>query len=105
MTTVRLPARRKRTPESLVLKAVTDLLSAERIPHWRMNAGDRFGSYRGKRWRIRGHAPGTADLLVVPEVHQTFYVGNEGTAGELVREAVRKNLYTKVRHPLWLEVK
>lgn len=51
-----------------VKKAVEDLLEAERIPYFRMNAGDRFGSYKGKTWRIRGHAEGTADFLVCPNL-------------------------------------
>lgn len=56
--------------ESQIQKGITDLLDAERIPYWRMNAGDRFGSYTSKRtgktknWRIKGHATGTPDLLV-----------------------------------------
>ena len=60
------------TPEGSVMKAVTDLLEAYRIPYWRMNAGNRIGSYASKRtgktthWCIRGHQPGTADLLAAP---------------------------------------
>lgn len=56
----------KRTPEGYVKKAVEDLLTAEKIPYWRMNAGDRFGQTNGRKWRIRGHAEGTADILAAP---------------------------------------
>ena len=54
------------TGEAAVKRAITDLLDAERIPYWPMNAGDRFGTYKGKTWRIRGQQPGTADLLAAP---------------------------------------
>lgn len=59
-----------RTPEGQVKKAVMDLLAAYKIPAFRMNAGDRFGSYKGRKWRIAGHAPGTADILALPWIYK-----------------------------------
>lgn len=53
-------------PEASVMKAITDLLDAYRIPWWRMNSGDHFGTTNGRKWRIKGHAAGTADLLCAP---------------------------------------
>lgn len=50
-----------------VQRAITDLLTAHRIPFWRMNSGDRFGMTNGKKWRIKGHEPGTPDLLAAPK--------------------------------------
>jgi hypothetical protein len=60
----------RETGRTGVMRACTDLLDAERILYFRMNAGDRFGTHTSKRtgktskWRIRGHAAGTADLLL-----------------------------------------
>jgi hypothetical protein len=60
----------RETGRTGVMRAVTDLLDAEHILYFRMNAGDRLGSYTSKRtgktsrWRIKGHAKGTADLLL-----------------------------------------
>lgn len=54
--------------EAGIQKACIELLNAVGIPNFRMNAGDRFGTYKGKTWRIRGHEKGTADLLALPEV-------------------------------------
>ena len=56
---------RETGPEGLQ-RAVTDLLSAERIFWLRMNSGNTFGTYKGKKWCKRGHEPGTADLLCSP---------------------------------------
>jgi hypothetical protein len=59
----------RETGRAGVMRAVTDLLDAERILYFRMNAGDRLGAYTSKRtgktsrWRIKGHGKGTADLL------------------------------------------
>lgn len=33
-----------------------------------MNAGDRYGTHKGKTWRIKGHEPGTADILAAPHL-------------------------------------
>jgi hypothetical protein len=58
-----------------VQKSITDLLAAERIPCFRMNSGDRFGVTNGKKWRIRGHETGTADLLAAPKIRKGFPSG------------------------------
>ena len=67
---------RRVTPEGLVKKAVEDLLKAENIPYWRMNAGDRFTSHpkTGVVYRIRGHKKGTADFLAAPNIKSGPYV-------------------------------
>lgn len=52
-----------------VLKAVLDYLAVKGIYALRLNAGDQFGSYKGKVWRKRGVAPGTADVLALVEDH------------------------------------
>jgi hypothetical protein len=57
------------TKEGFVKRAVEDLLKAERIRYIRTNAGDRFGSTNGRKWRIRGHAKGTPDFLLLPFVY------------------------------------
>lgn len=59
---------KKQTPEGNLKSAVEDLLKVEGILFFRMNAGDRFGSTNGRRWRIRGHAKGTADILAAPQI-------------------------------------
>ena len=53
--------------ESDVQKCITDYLAAERIPCWRMNAGN------GGNFRMKGHEAGTADLLATPYLR---YLGN-----------------------------
>lgn len=72
--------------EAQILTSVLALLKARGIFAMRMNAGDRFGFYKGKKWRIRGQPPGTADILSIP------YIGTG-----------------KFRHPgflpVWLECK
>jgi hypothetical protein len=50
------------TPESQILKAVTDLLSAERIWHERRNTG---AMREGKRF-VKFSRPGTADIFATP---------------------------------------
>ena len=47
-------------------RAVTDLLTAERIFWLRMNSGTFSGEYKGKKRFIKGQEPGTADLLCSP---------------------------------------
>lgn len=59
------------------MRSVKALLKARGVLSFRMQAGDRFGSYKGKVWRIMGNPAGTADLLC-------FYAGF---------------------NPLWIEVK
>lgn len=76
--------------EKDVQRAITDYLKAEKIPCWRMNSGDRFGSYNGKKWRIKGHEPGTPDLLAAPEVTLGDSIGCSGFL---------------TRAYLWIEVK
>jgi hypothetical protein len=47
-----------------IMRACLDLLEAERILHFRMNAGDRIVPGKSnKRYRIKGHDKGTADIL------------------------------------------
>lgn len=69
---------RRQTPESSLLKACTDLLSAERIWHERRNTG---ALRDGKRF-VRFSKPGTADIMA------TILIPN-----------------TRVHHVLWLELK
>lgn len=52
---------RRQTPESSLLKACTDLLSAEKIWHLRMNTG----AVKYDRRFIRFGLPGTADILAL----------------------------------------
>lgn len=78
----------KVTPEGYVKKAVEDLLKAERIRYWRMNAGDRFGSTNGRKWRIRGHEAGTPDFLA-----------------SLKREIACPRCSDPVAQLMWIEVK
>ena len=52
--------------EAAVKRAVTDLLDAERIPWWRMNAGGTLVQSKGKTYRIAGAQAGTADILAAP---------------------------------------
>lgn len=64
--------RKKMTPEGYVKQAVEEMLVIQKVPYWRMNSGDHFGSYTSKKtgktnaWRIRGHEKGTADFLCTP---------------------------------------
>jgi hypothetical protein len=54
----------KETGREGIMRAVTDLLTVKHILWFRMNAGDRIvPGKNGKRYRIRGHAKGTADIL------------------------------------------
>ena len=62
MRPIRLPSKRKKTPESGVLRACLDLLEWQKIFHIRMNTGamrigDRF---------FRFGKPGTADIVAFP---------------------------------------
>lgn len=52
--------------EAEVKRSIEELLKSLSVFYLRMNAGDRFGSYKGKTWRIKGHAAGTADILCFP---------------------------------------
>lgn len=76
--------------EKDVQRAIVDYLKAEKIPVFRMNSGDRFGEHNGKKWRIKGHEPGTPDLLAAPSVTMGDAVGCSGF---------------DVRAYLWIEVK
>lgn len=49
--------------EADVLRSIKALLKARGILCFRMQSGDRFGSYKGKTWRIMGNPSGTADIL------------------------------------------
>ena len=73
MTRTALP---RETGREGVMRACYELLEAERLLPQRMNAGDRIVESKGKRYRIRGHKQGTADIL--------FFIG---------------------AHPVWLECK
>lgn len=69
--------------ESDTLKAILQYLEMRGILYFRMNSGDRFGSYKGKTWRIRGHQKGTADILVFKK--ESIYLGrNLGTIPEYI---------------------
>jgi hypothetical protein len=79
-----------------VQRACLDLLAAERIRHFRMNAGDTIGvGENGKRWRKRGHAKGTADVLML--VRRLVRFTND--SGNVVR------CVAHVTEPVWLEFK
>lgn len=81
-----------KTSEANVQKACCDFLSAKKVLWFRMNAGDRFGETNGKKWRIKGHEKGTADLLaLVPRVGGVEI----GTLRQLVTWIM----------PFWIEVK
>jgi hypothetical protein len=43
-----------------------EYLAARHIFAVRMNSGTRIGEYKGKKWAIHMHAPGTADILAFP---------------------------------------
>lgn len=66
------------TPEGYVKKAVCDLLDAERILYWRMNAGATvLTGAGGKKRMIRGHGAGTADILAAPLVPSVLTLRKE----------------------------
>ena len=54
---------KRQTPESGVLKQVSDYLLARRILHFRMQTGAHVASYRGRQRLIRYGTPGMADIL------------------------------------------
>ena len=56
--------------ESSIQRAICDLLAAKRILFFRMNAGDRLMQSKGKTYRIKGHAAGTADLLALLQTQE-----------------------------------
>jgi hypothetical protein len=92
--------------EGDVKKCITDFLDAERIPWWRMNAGDRYGSYtskrtgKSKRWKIAGQLTGTADLLCSPKIRQFHPCGAIALRGYTDRElAVAAFLWIEVKRP------
>lgn len=59
---------RRVTPESGLLRAVTDLLTAERVWWCRMNTGTQvLEAANGKRRVFRAGRPGMADLLALVE--------------------------------------
>jgi hypothetical protein len=58
-----IPRMNLKRSEADVMRSVKALLKATGILSFRMNSGDRFGSYKGKVWRIMGNPTGTADLL------------------------------------------
>lgn len=84
--------------EKDVMKQVCDFLDAERIPYFRMNAGDRFGITNGRRWRIKGHAAGTADLLLSPKISR-FLPSGHLRLNQITGEAARIPVF------LWCELK
>lgn len=59
---------RKHTPESAVLKQITDWLTANRIWHERRNTGAAVSTYKGKSRLTRFSRPGTADVMAVIDV-------------------------------------
>lgn len=76
------------TPESQVLRAITDLLTAERILFFRMNSGGMFGTHKGKRWAVKFGTPGMADVLAfVPAFSGIQPVWIEAKAGKGVQSA------------------
>ena len=88
------------TPEGAVKKAVMDLLAAYKIPAFRMNAGDRFGAYKGKKWRIAGHAPGTADILALPRLTLCGLSLSWGC-----KQSEHEDYHFDAPYPVWIEVK
>ena len=90
--------------EANVQKAVCDLLTAKKIFWLRMNAGDCFGETNGRKWRIKGHAPGTADLLVLTKMGTLLR--DVFTVGEPLAIAQKdRNCMIFTFRPLWIELK
>ena len=58
----RIP-KQPRVSEAAISRSIMDYLAARHIFALRMNSGTRIGSYKGKNWAIKMHAPGTADIL------------------------------------------
>lgn len=65
---------RRRTPESYVLKAITDYLTAERILWFRMNTGQVVAERNGKKRAFRFGYPGMADLICWPNSATTCWI-------------------------------
>lgn len=82
-----------RTPEGAVLKAVTDLLTAENIWWMRCQTGAHVLENNGRKRMFRAGRPGMADLLALPDQ----YAAGRDHFGALCDE----------RHivPTWIEVK
>ena len=56
--------------EADVLRACTDLLTAEGILWFRMNSGAMFGSHKGKKWAVKFGTKGMADVIAFRTVNQ-----------------------------------
>ena len=81
----------KQTPEGAVKAAICEFLTIHGIRHFRMNAGMTvLSGANGKRRMIRGHEPGTADILAFPRVKIAFDGDQD---------------WIRVPVPLWIEVK
>lgn len=84
----------KQTPEGAVKAAICEFLTIHGIRHFRMNAGMTvLSGANGKRRMIRGHEPGTADILAFPVVPVKDHIAGDGDG------------CTMVPMPLWIEVK
>lgn len=71
--------------------AICEFLTIHGIRHFRMNAGMTvLSGANGKRRMIRGHEPGTADILAFPRVKIAFDGDQD---------------WIRVPAPLWIEVK
>lgn len=82
----------KQTPEGAVKAAICEYLTIRGIRHFRMNAGVTvLTGANGKRRLIRGHEPGTSDILAFPRirVHDPVTVSNALTPVPLWIECKR----------------
>jgi len=99
---------KRATPESCVLKAVTDLLTAHRIWWMRNNTGTHVLEHDGRKRVFRAGRPGMADLLALvqqewcaachaPPLRQTAFRS---------QKCVACGRYPERMHlPLWIECK
>jgi hypothetical protein len=83
------------TPEGGVIKAILDLLAAEKVPAFRMNSGAVVSEHQGKKRMFRFGQKGMADVLAMPAVNSVFWKGSP-CGHELILGAIG---------PLWIEAK
>lgn len=98
---------KRATPESCVLKAVTDLLTVHRIWWMRNNTGTHVLEHGGRKRVFRAGRPGMADLLALPV--QEYCPGCGARPAPLVpgwSKTMCCGRTTDEAHvPLWIECK